>query len=160
MTDKRWFTAPAVIEAARAGHNVTCTRDGQDYHWSVNRSPPLDVLERAWRDAFYAAQREFNTGKVWSDCAADYGLGVNASLLATEASGTTPYDWSMSHQMPAGSRGAARDGTGACDGAGGMTRPTTLVTLDHRDPYGPSLVRDIALAIVAVALFVACMVSA
>lgn len=30
---------------------------------------------------------------------------------------------------------------------------TLLVTLDDRAPYGPSLVRDIALAGVAVALF-------
>jgi hypothetical protein len=41
-----------------------------------------------------------------------------------------------------------------------MRNPTTYVTLDHREPYGPSLARDVCLAFVAVALFVACMVSA
>lgn len=38
-------------------------------------------------------------------------------------------------------------------------RTPTLVELDHRAPHVPSWGRDIALAIVAVALFVACMVS-
>ena len=96
-----WYLTPATIEAIRAGHEVTCERDGQDYHWSVVRTPAFEVVERAWRDAFYAAQRDMAAGKAWADCMAGYGLNVSASLIAAEASGVTPYDWAHCHQMPA-----------------------------------------------------------